>query len=270
MDNNEKKPIPEIPDNKPESNEQPIMNKDSSDELKRKKQVKIVKFAYAFALLLALGGALVAKLATEKALGNLNTPIESDYVTIVPEETEDYETIGDIDFEVRQNLEDVPDTREDTTAAHITKEETTQSPFATPFKDEFALPIDGKVIKEFDKDTPTFNKTMGDWRTHPAIDIKAQEGAQIIAAAYGVVKKIYHDPMYGTTIEIDHGNSVLARYCGFEKETIEVAIDDIVKEGQTLGFLGTVPGEKDYESHLHYEVFYQKGRINPLDLSAEQ
>ena len=34
----------------------------------------------------------------------------------------------------------------------------------------------------------------------------------------------------------------------------EISFDDTVKEGQTLGFLGVVPGEKDYEAHLHYEV----------------
>ena len=264
MNNNEKKGTPEIPDNKPESKEQTIMNKGTFGDARRKKQMKVVKFAYAFAILLALGGMLTAKIATEKALGNLNTPIESDYVTLVPTEVEE------IEFEVRQNLEDVPDTRESTTEKKETTKEasTTQSPFAVPFKDEFALPINGKIIKEYNRDTPSFNKTMGDWRTHPGVDIKGAEGEQVIAAAYGTVKKIYQDPMYGTVVEIDHGNSVTGRYCGLEKETLEISLDDTVKEGQTLGFLGVVPGEKDYEPHLHYEIIIDGKHINPLDISA--
>ena len=121
----------EIPDNNPPKEQKPIMSREKREELKRKKQMKVVKIAYAFAILLAVGGALTAKVATEKALGNLNTPIESDYVTIIPTDAPE-----ETDFEVRQNLQDVPDTREEaeteTTAAPSTTEEA--SPYATPYK----------------------------------------------------------------------------------------------------------------------------------------
>ena len=83
MNNNEKKGTPEIPDNKPESKEQPIMNKGTFGDARRKKQMKVVKFAYAFAILLALGGMLTAKIATEKALGNLRIKLAEELDLIV-------------------------------------------------------------------------------------------------------------------------------------------------------------------------------------------
>ena len=144
-DKNDKKNPLEIPDGNPPSEQKPIMSREKREEIKRKKQMKVVKIAYAFAILLAVGGALTAKVATEKALGNLNTPIESDYVTIIPTEAPD-----ETDFEVRQNLQNVPDTRDESETETTTAPTTSQttSPFATPYKDYFALPLDTKIIKE--------------------------------------------------------------------------------------------------------------------------
>lgn len=256
----------EIPDNNPPKEQKPIMSREKREELKRKKQMKVVKIAYAFAILLAVGGALTAKVATEKALGNLNTPIESDYVTIIPTDAPE-----ETDFEVRQNLQDVPDTREDTEPESTeTTEATTieSSPFAQPYKDYFCLPLDTKIINEYNPSKPMYNETLGEWRTHPAIDFKGAEGAQIKAISYGVVNNIYDDSMYGTIIEIDHGNKVTARYCGFNKDSLEIEKGDTVKEGQLLGYLGVIPCEKE-QSHLHFEILYQGKRVDPLELMGK-
>ncbi len=264
MDDN-KNPI-EIPDNNPESNEKPIMG--SVGDTKHKKKMKAVKYAYAFAVLLALGGALAAKIATENALGELNVPIESDYVTIneitVPTE--------EPDFEVRQNLDNVPDTREESTKETTeTKTEPstvmeTTSPYATPFKDTFFSPTGGKVINNFENSKPVYNEVLGEWRTHPGADYKASEGGTVTAIAYGTVQNIYEDALYGTVIEIDHGNSVFARYCGLNKDTIEVKAGDTVKAQQALGFLGEIAGEDKETPHLHLEVVYEEKLINPAQL----
>ena len=113
-----------------------------------------------------------------------------------------------------------------------------------------------------------YNETLGEWRTHPAVDFKGAEGSQVKAISHGVVNNIYDDPMYGTIIEIDHGNKVTARYCGFNKETLEVEKGDTVKEGQLLGYLGVIPCEKE-QSHLHFEILYQGKRVDPLELMGK-
>ncbi len=267
MDDN-KNPI-EIPDNNPESNEKPIMG--NASEAKHKKKMKAVKYAYAFAVLLALGGALAAKIATENALGELKVPIESDYVTIneitLPTELPD--------FEVRQNLDNVPDTREESAEATTeaktepSTEAETVSPYATPFKDTFFSPTGGKVINNFENSKPVYNEVLGEWRTHPGADYKASEGGSVTAVSYGTVQNIYEDALYGTVVEIDHGNSVFVRYCGLNKETLEIKAGDTVEAQQVLGFLGEIPCESKETPHLHLEVVYEEKLINPIQLIVD-
>ncbi len=274
MDDNNKQPL-EIPDNKPESSSQPIRSK-SGESQKHKKQMKVVKIAYAMAILIAFGGALAAKIATEKALGEINIPIEQDYITIAPTE--------EPDFEVRQNVTDVPDTREETTeeiTEKPTEKETekpaetteisteTPSPYAVPYKDFYSLPLSTDISRDYSPEAPVYNATMNYWKTHPAVDFKAPDGSQVKAIAYGKVTKVYTDSLLGTVIEIDHGNEVTAKYCGFNKDTIEVKKGDTVENGGLLGYLGTVPFEKTDISHLHFEIYYKGENVDPLELMGK-
>ncbi len=274
-DNEKNNPL-EIPDNTPSGQPKPIR------AAKNDKTMKKVKYAYAFALLLALGTALITKIYTEKALGNL-APIESDYVTITTEKatSKDAEFLTtEPDFEVRQNLTDVPDTREQTEKTEETteepnqeepnQEETTQSSkYATPYEDYYSLPLGTDILKDYSPEVPTYSATMGDWRTHSGIDFKAAEGEQVKAIGYGTVTRIYEDVLLGTVIEIDHGNSVVAKYCGFNKDTVEVKKGTIVESGSLLGYLGTIPCEKSELSHLHFEIYYNGENVEPLELMGK-
>ncbi len=268
-------PTPEIPTNSPPAENKPIkanaQNVKTDENKKHRQRMNGVKIAYAFALLLAFGGALVAKLATENALGNLNTPIESDYVTdaptIVP--TAPQTEVSELDFQVRHNVTDVPDTREQTTGAETTKtteSQTTQNEFAVPYKDYYTLPLGTDILRDYNPTTPLYNATMGDWRTHGAVDFKGPDGSQVKAIATGTVTDISDDPMYGTVITIDHGNEVTAKYCGLNKDVTEVSEGDKVKSGQLLGYLGEIPCEKSDVSHLHFEIYYKGENVDPLGL----
>lgn len=267
---NDKNPL-EIPENTPSSDPKPIRSAQNNKTMKK------VKYAYAFALLLALGTALIAKISTEKALGNL-APIESDYVTITTEKqtSKDSEFLTEEpDFEVRQNLEDVPDTREETEEqteeqAEEAQEETTQgTKYATPYQDYYTLPLGTDILKDYSPDKPTYSATMGDWRTHSGIDFKAAEGEQVKAISYGTITDIYDDALWGTTVEIDHGNGVTAKYCGFNKDTLEIKKGATVEGGSLLGYLGTIPCEKSELSHLHFEVYYNGENVEPLELMGK-
>ena len=264
---NDKNPL-EIPENTPSGEPKPIRSSKNDQKMKK------VKYAYAFALLLALGTALVAKISTEKALGNL-APIESDYVTITTEKetTKDSAFLTtEPDFEVRQNLEDVPDTREETEKAseEQTNEETTKSSkYATPYQDYYTLPLGTDILKDYSPEKLTYSATMGDWRTHSGIDFKAAEGEQVKAISYGTVKNIYDDALWGTVVEIDHGNGVTAKYCGFNKDTLEIKKGETVEGGSLLGYLGTIPCEKSELSHLHFEIIYNGENVEPLELMGK-
>lgn len=272
----------EIPSNEPESETQPIRASDSNrtdEATKHRQRMRGVKIAYAVALLFAVGGALTAKIATENALEGFNATFPNEEITLPAttqgEKINIYDATEEPDFEVRQNLTDVPDTRlEESETEPETKEETTQtttekSEYAIPYSDYYTLPLGTDITKDYSPETPIYNSTMGDWRTHAGIDFKGADGAQVLAISYGKVSKVYNDPLYGTVVEINHGNEVIAKYCGLNKDVLEVKAGDTVKAGTLIGYLDSVPCEKSDLSHLHFEVIYKGENVDPLELMGK-
>lgn len=264
----------EIPENRKPQEVPPVKSLKETLFTKSLKPKKLkmngIKIAYALAILLALGGALSARLAANNSLKDLTATFPAEEFTL-PAATLNYtELPEEPDFEVRQNVTDVPDTRintepdtEETTSAETTEK---SEDYAEPFTDSFVLPLGTQISKEYNPKTPVYNPTMGDWRTHSAIDFSGDSGAQIKAIAFGKVTKIYDDALYGTVVEIDHGNEVIARYCGINKETIEIKENDTVKAGALIGYLGEIPCEKNEVSHLHFEIIYKGKPADPLEI----
>lgn len=262
----------EMPDNTPPKEIEPIKST-GAGKARMQRKMKGVKVAYAVSLLLLFGAALTAKLVSEQAGGKLSVPIESDYMTLWQNPVTLTEATEDPEFLVQNNLTDVPDTREDITAKPTipqtepqTEEPTTESPYAEPYEDYFTLPLGTDILKDYSPTTPSYNPTLGDWRTHGGIDFSAPDGSQVKAIAYGIVKAVYEDALYGTVIEIDHGNGVVAKYCGMNKSALEVKAGDTVNSGDLIGYLGTIPCEKSELSHLHLEIYHNGENVDPLAL----
>lgn len=270
----ENKPVPEIPENSPPTEIKPVKNMAGNTQTKfsRTKKLSGTKIAYALVILIAFGGAMCAKLYTEKSLGALDVPIESEYTTAKQNREITFSDNETSEFQVRQNVTDVPDTRTETkpvteiTVKETTVETTAATKYAVPYKDYYTLPLGTDILRDYSPKTPSYNSTMGDWRTHGAIDFKGADGSQIKAISNGKVIDISDDPLFGTVITIDHGNEVVAKYCGFNKDVVEVSKGDFVKNGQLLGYLGEIPCEKSDISHLHFEIYYKGENVDPLSL----
>ena len=85
---------------------------------------------------------------------------------------------------------------------------------------------------------------------HEGIDIAAEEGTPILAAAAGVVVASEFHPQYGNMIDIDHGNSLVTRYAHASKRLVHVG--DIVAKGAKIGEIGSTG--RATGAHLHFEV----------------
>ncbi len=94
---------------------------------------------------------------------------------------------------------------------------------------------------------------------HEGIDVVAETGTPIRAAAAGVV--IYSDlhPQYGNMIEIDHGNGLVTRYAHASKRTVRVG--EVVLQGAKVGEVGK--SGRVTGTHLHFEVRQRGGAVNP-------
>ena len=158
----------------------------------------------------------------------------------------------------------MPDTRTETTEKNKTDDK-----YNKPYKDYYCLPFGNQIIKDYSNMNPVYSKTMGDWRTHNGIDFTGEEGGAVVAISYGEVIAIYDDAIFGTCVLIDHGNGVTAKYCGFNKETLEIKKGSEVESGSLLGYLGTIPCEKSELSHLHFEINYNGENVEPLELMGK-
>jgi murein DD-endopeptidase MepM/ murein hydrolase activator NlpD len=94
---------------------------------------------------------------------------------------------------------------------------------------------------------------------HEGIDVIAEQGATIRAAAGGVVVYSEFHPQYGNMIEIDHGNDLVSRYAHASKRTVKVG--DVVLRGVKIGEVGRTG--RATGSHLHFEVRQRGAPANP-------
>ena len=94
---------------------------------------------------------------------------------------------------------------------------------------------------------------------HEGIDVMAETGTTIRAAAGGVV--IYSDfhPQYGNMIEIDHGNDLVSRYAHASKRWVKAG--DVVLRGARIAEVGSTG--RATGTHLHFEVRQRGAPVNP-------
>jgi hypothetical protein len=107
----------------------------------------------------------------------------------------------------------------------------------------------------------------GSWRIHPGIDMAAIRGTPVKAAASGIVVESRYVSGYGNTVVLAHNKTYKTRYAHLQ--TICVARGYEVKKGKMIGTVGdtgrTRKVGKD-ASHLHFEVYQNNQRIDPLTI----
>jgi murein DD-endopeptidase MepM/ murein hydrolase activator NlpD len=220
---------------------------------------KKFKIAYAFTFIIAIAALMFTKISTERNLGNIGSL--EDNVTEEVITTEPAKLI--IEETVRQNLTDVPDTREET------EKTTIEDKYNKPYSDYYCLPFGNQIIKDYSNMNPVYSKTLGDWRTHNGIDFSGEAGSAVVAISYGEVISIYEDTLFGTCVLIDHGNGVTAKYCGLNKDTLNVKEHSSVNSEDIIGYLGEVTCEKQEGAHLHFEITHNGEIDEPLELMGK-
>ena len=107
---------------------------------------------------------------------------------------------------------------------------------------------------------------------HFGMDFTAPRGTPVYATGDGIVKRADNSATgYGKHIRIDHGFGYVSLYAHLFKYNVRV--NQRVKRGDLIGFVGSTG--RSEAPHLHYEVFKDGIRINPINfyygnLSAEE
>ncbi len=103
------------------------------------------------------------------------------------------------------------------------------------------------------------------WGFHYGIDMAAVKGTPVKSVASGVIVEAGENKGYGNTIVVMHNNKYRTRYAHLHK--IYVRVGQSVKQGQRIGAVGDtglVRKRGRYASHLHFEVYVNGSRVNPL------
>lgn len=135
-----------------------------------------------------------------------------------------------------------------------------------------SLPVSGKVIKQHDSKVQVFSLTMNDYRVHLGVDIATEEGAAVLAAADGKVRKIWKDPMMGYCLALEHSGDTVTVYKNLA-DTLPEGIKEgaAVKAGDTIAKVGdSALLEVAEEPHLHFEVTVKDIQTDPLTCFTEK
>ena len=107
---------------------------------------------------------------------------------------------------------------------------------------------------------------------HWGMDFTAPKGTPIYATGDGIVKRADNRAAgYGKHIRVDHGFGYVSLYAHMNK--YQVKRGQKVKRGEIIGYVGNTG--RSAGPHLHYEIFKDGSKINPLNfyygnLSSEE
>ncbi|HTX57380.1 MAG TPA: M23 family metallopeptidase [Candidatus Acidoferrales bacterium] len=102
-------------------------------------------------------------------------------------------------------------------------------------------------------------RTYPDVEFHPGVDLGADYGATVHAAAAGTVVANWYDGGYGIKIDIDHGNGYHTWYAHLSR--VLVSVGSHVYKGEPIGLVGATGFATG--PHLHYQIMYDGSPVNP-------
>ena len=131
-----------------------------------------------------------------------------------------------------------------------------------------AAPLSGETVAGYAMDCLSYNQTTRDWRVHNGVDITAEAGTEVLAAADGVVYTTYADDIMGTTVVIRHDGGYTTQYASLAEE-LKVAAGDSVSLGQAIGTVGeTALVETTMGPHVHFSVLKNDESMDPNEFLA--
>lgn len=119
-------------------------------------------------------------------------------------------------------------------------------------------PVSGPISSPFGMRT---NPVSGRFLMHTGIDIAAEMGSTVVAAAPGrVISAGWNDGGYGNMIIIDDGGAMSTLYAHLSQ--IFVGADQDIKVGQAIGAVGSTGNSTG--PHLHFEVRIDGKPVDPM------
>ena len=119
-------------------------------------------------------------------------------------------------------------------------------------------PMEGEIGRSMGY---SYDETHNDHRYHHGVDIMAEPGTAVRAAAEGIITVCNEDAQWGGVIIIDHGGGWQTVYRCIAPAA---AYGDNTAAGDIIGhILEAAPLEGAAEAHLHFEMYIDGTEANP-------
>ena len=129
-------------------------------------------------------------------------------------------------------------------------------------------PIAGNIVMNYSMDSTILHKTLGTYKTNPAINISAEIGTNVGAAASGIVQSIYDSEETGTTMVIAVGSGYVTTYGLLDNLAVEEG--DSVTAGQVIGTVGAPTAYYVEEGpNVYFAVSKDGTPVDPTEYLAE-
>lgn len=175
--------------------------------------------------------------------------------------------------EVAAKADNVPDTRSNPTEPAQTTAPQTSEPEEViandlvdfsqniPYESSYVLPASTEILKDFSNGEFVYSEINGDYRIHNGIDFLGESGSPVRAIISGEVVSVTKNSSYGTIVEVDHGNNLIAKYCGLGNVAVEKGT--LLNQGDKIGEITIIPIEGD-KPHIHFETLLNGEYVDPL------
>ena len=141
------------------------------------------------------------------------------------------------------------------------------TPEPTPVPARWVWPLEGEIVGAFSPNEPVWSATLGQWQTHPGLDIAGCPGEAVYACADGTVQDAWNDRLWGNVIVIGHPDGYQSTYAGVN--TLKLAEPgSAVVAGQVISAVGgadAIACEAGMAAHIHFELALD-GR--PVDIGT--
>lgn len=135
------------------------------------------------------------------------------------------------------------------------------------------VPVAGVSVRQL---TDTWGQSRGGGaREHHAIDILAPQGTPVLAAASGIVEKLFESANGGHTIYVRTSDGATVHYYA-HLDSYAVSEQQRVRQGDVIAAVGNTGSAAGSAPHLHFEIkamqpgerWWQGANVNPYPLLA--
>lgn len=115
------------------------------------------------------------------------------------------------------------------------------------------VPVEGIAASTL---VSNFDDNRDGVRAHQALDILAPRGTRVLAADDGRIAKLFKSARGGITIyQFDPAERFTYYYAHLDAYAPDLIEGQIVRRGQTIGFVGTTGNAPPGTPHLHFAIF---------------